>query len=154
MIISYVSWHFCMFLVQKWLKKNHRKFRTPGLPPPYLGLRPKFYELFFGGFPYTFSSLTGGPNWSFRCLYIITLKARGKKYFLNLSFKARVNIIFWVTHGHCKILNIWCWGQERSESLKNKRSTLVALGYSNLLFCKQLVAIFQSNLIGIYLITL
>ena len=38
------------FKYKKWLQKKTKKFRTPG-PPPYLGLIPKFYQFFFGGFP-------------------------------------------------------------------------------------------------------
>ena len=40
---------FWMFLVQKWLPNEHKKFRNPR-PPPYLGIFPKFYQ-FFWRFP-------------------------------------------------------------------------------------------------------
>ena len=45
MIISYVSQHFWMFLVQKMVTKKHTKNKNPG-PPPHLGNFPKFYQFF------------------------------------------------------------------------------------------------------------
>ena len=37
-----------MLLVQEKVTKKHKKSRTPGLnPPPYLGLSPKCYQLFW-----------------------------------------------------------------------------------------------------------
>ena len=52
MIISYVSWHSWMFLVQKMLKnsyqKKHKKIRTPGPSPLFLGPSPIFYQFFYG----------------------------------------------------------------------------------------------------------
>ena len=35
-----------MLLVQEKITKKHKKFRTPGLNPPYLELSPKCYQLF------------------------------------------------------------------------------------------------------------